>query len=132
MLNRHLTTVLAALALIVLAVPAAARKERDWQTGKVLDPQNSAYNRPSTVDAPYGNSDVPIVKVYEPFLIEGPTSAYFARQGLRWEWSKPAELKLNGTVKFAVAGDRLYVIDEAGKERRMQITKTVPRKTDQE
>ncbi len=120
-----------ALFLIALAVPAAARKEREWQTGKVLDPQNSPYYTASAVDAPYGGkSDEPVMKAYEPFLIEGPASAYFARQGLRWEWSKPAQLKPNGTVKFAVDGDRLYVIDDAGKEHRMEITKTVPRKTE--
>jgi len=119
------------LLAAALAVPASAHKERDWQTGKVLDPRNSPYYAESAVDAPYGDSGVPIRKVYEPFLIEGPASAYFAREGRAWEWSRSAHLRVNETVKFAVHGRKMYVIDDRGKERRLEITKTVARKSDQ-
>lgn len=107
---------------------AFAGKARDWQTGTVLDPHHSPYFTASTNDPPYGGAaDVPLMKVYEPFLIEGETTAYFGREGLRWQWKKPANLKLGGPVKFAVAGRKMFVIDDNGKEHRMAITKQIPR-----
>jgi hypothetical protein len=122
---RILVTVAVALSL---SAPAFARKAREWQTGTVLDPRHSPYFTASTNDPPYGGAtDVPLMKVYEPFLLEGPGSAYFAREGQRWEWKKPANLKPGEPVKFAVVGQKLFVLDDAGKEHRMQIAKQVPR-----
>src|ERR1019366_19629 len=39
---------------------------------------------------------------YQNFLIEGETHAYLARERMRWIWSKPANLTVNGPVKFAI------------------------------
>ena len=114
--------------LLSLSPQGFAKKTRDWQTGTVLDPQHSAYFTASTNDAPYGGrTDVPLKKVYEPFLFEGATTAYFVREGQRWEWRKPANLKVGGPVKFAVVGQKMFVLDDTGKEHRMQITKQVPK-----
>jgi hypothetical protein len=46
---------------------------------------------------------------------------------LRWKWSKPANLTVNGPVKFAVEKRKLFVIDEDGKEHEMEIVKKVLR-----
>jgi len=121
--------ILVAVAIALTLSPQAfARKAREWQTGAVLDPQHSPYFTASTNDAPYGGAaDVPLMKVYEPFLVEGATSAYFVREGQRWERRKPANLKIGGPVKFAVEGRKLFVVDDNGKEHRMEITKQVPR-----
>ncbi|MGA2184708.1 MAG: hypothetical protein ABSH47_16940 [Bryobacteraceae bacterium] len=120
--------------LVVVAVAlslspqAFARKAREWQTGTVLDPRHSPYFTASTNDAPYGGAtDVPLMKVYEPFLLEGDTTAYFVREGLRWQRRKPANLKPGGPVKFAVEGQKMFVLDDDGREHRMEITKQVPR-----
>ena len=116
-----------AVAVALCAHPFA-KKERDWQAGTVLDPQNSPYYTASTNDAPYGDhGDVPVKKVYQAFLFEGATTAYFVREGLRWEWQKPAQLKVGGPVKFAIVGEKMFVLDASGKEQRMEITKQVPK-----
>ncbi|MGA3027141.1 MAG: hypothetical protein ABSF98_20475 [Bryobacteraceae bacterium] len=121
--------ILAAVAVSLSLSPQAfARKARDWQTGTVLDPQRSPYFTASTNDPPYGGAtDVPLMKVYEPFLVEGGAAAYFAREGQRWEWQKPANLKPGDSVQFAVVGRKMFVIDDNGKEHRMEITKQAPR-----
>ena len=121
--------VLVAVAIALSLSPQAfARKERAWQTGTVLDPRHSSYFTASTNAPPYGGAtDVPLMKVYEPFLLEGDTTAYFVREGQRWERRKPANLKIGGPVKFAIVGQKMYVLDDSGKEHRMEITKQVPR-----
>ena len=64
-------------------------------------------------------------RVYETFIIEGETYAYVAQERLRWKWSKPANLTVNGPVKYAVEKRKLYVIDEDRKEHEMEIIKRV-------
>ncbi len=119
--------VLVSLAFSLSAHPFGG-KTRDWQTGTVLDPQHSPYFTASTNDAPYGGkADVPLKKVYQSYLLEGATSAWFVREGLSWEWRKPANLKPGGPVKFAVVGQKMFVLDSDGREHRMQITRQVPK-----
>jgi hypothetical protein len=66
-----------------------------------------------------------VYRVYETFLIEGQTYAYLAQERLRWKWSKPANLTVNGPVKFAVEKRKLFVVDDDGKEHQMEIIKKV-------
>jgi len=130
------------LALTHMA--AGAEKKRDWQMGKLLDSQRNRYfagtvgnaNTTGTVQASgdYGTyqgttntSQVAVYRVYETFLIEGETHAYLAQERLRWRWSKPANLTVNGPVKFAVEKRKLFVIDEEGKEHEMEIVNKVLR-----
>ena len=87
--------------------------------GKVLDSDRSSYfagtvgnaNTTGTAQA-NGNSGTyqdhtntsqsAVYRVYQNFLIEGETHAYLARERMRWIWSKPANLTVNGPVKFAI------------------------------
>jgi hypothetical protein len=48
---------------------------------------------------------------------------------LRWKWSKPAILTVNGLVKFAVEKRKFFVIDDEGKEHEMEIVKQVLKPT---
>jgi hypothetical protein len=120
--------------LMVIAVALAlgpqtfAKKTREWQVGTVLDLQHSPYYTESTTDAPYGGkADVPLMNVYDPFLIENETTVYFVREGRRFERTKPANLKPGDAVKLAIEGEKMYVLDANGKQHRMEITKQVPR-----
>ncbi len=120
--------------LFVLAVAASlsahpfASKERDWQTGTVLDPQHSVYFTASTNDPPYGGAhDVPLMKVYDSFLLEGANTVYFVREGRRFDRHKAADLKVGAPVKFAIVGEKMFVLDDNGKEHQMVITKQEPK-----
>ena len=135
-----------ALATIIVALSPclafSAQKARDWQNGKVLDSERSRYfvgtvgnsNTTGTAQANgnYGtyqgntnSSQTAVYRVYETFVIEGETRAYMAQERLRWKWSKPANLTVNGPVKFAVEKRKLFVIDDDGKEHEMEIVKQV-------
>jgi hypothetical protein len=132
------------LAALSICVAVAAKKPRDWQMGKVLDSQRSRYfagtvGNASTTGTAHSNgnsgtyqgttntSQTAVYRVYETFLIEGETHAYLAQERLRWRWSKPANLTVNGPVRFAVEKRKLFVIDEDGKEHEMAIVKRILR-----
>jgi hypothetical protein len=134
------------LAAMLISSAFAAEKQRDWQNGKVLDSERSRYfagtvgNSDTTGTAQvHGNSgtyqgnsttsETAVYRVYEAFLIEGESMAYLAQERLRWKWSKPANLTVNGPVKFAVEKRKLFVIDEDGKEHEMEIIKKVLRQS---
>jgi len=123
---------------------SGAEKTRDWQAGKVLDSERSRYfagtvgnaNTTGTAQANgnYGSyqghtntSQTAVYRVYETFLIEGETHAYLAQERLHWRWSKPANLTVNGPVKFAIEKRKLFVIDDDGKEHEMEIIKRILR-----
>ena len=59
------------------------------------------------------------------FSIEGDSYAYLAQERLRLRWSKPANLTVNGPVKYAAEKRKLFVVDEDGKEHEMEIVKKV-------
>lgn len=133
--------------VLLLAFPyvaTSAEKQRDWQTGKVLDTERNRYfagtvgnasttgtaqtsGDNGTYQGSTSSSQIAVYRVYETFLIEGETHAYLAQERLRWKWSKPANLTVNGPVKFAVEKRKLFVIDEDGKEHEMEIVKKVLR-----
>src|SRR5713101_1789128 len=87
----------------------------------------SVANEASGGEKTTNTSQTAVYRVYETFLIEGETHAYLAQERLRWRWSKPANLTVNGPVKFAVEKRKLFVIDEDGKEHEMEIVKKVLR-----
>lgn len=126
----------------------SGEKARNWQTGKVLDSDRPRYFAGTVGSAnttgnaqTYGGygtyrghtntSQTAVYRTYQTFLIEGETHAYLAQQRLRWRWSKPANLTVNGPVKFAVNKRKLFVIDEDGKEHEMEIIKRVLRLPEQ-
>ena len=140
------TLIIVSLATVFVSLALAAEKQRDWQTGKVLDSQRSRYfagtvgnaNTTGTAQANgnYGtyqgntnSSQTAVYRVFETFLIEGDTHAYLAQERLKWRWSKPANLTVNGPVKYAVEKRKLFVMDEDGKEHEMEIVKKTIRQS---
>ena len=52
-----------------------------------------------------------------------------AQERLKWRWSKPANLTVNGPVKYAVEKRKLFVMDEDGREHEMEIVKKTLRQS---
>ena len=132
----------AVLVFLMPSIAFSAEKPRAWQTGKVLDTERSrqfagtvgSRNTTGTAQSTgnYGTyqgqtntSQTAVYHVYQTFAIEGDTRVYVAQERLRWKWSKPANLTVNAPVKFAVEKRKLFVIDDDGKEHRMDILKQV-------
>jgi hypothetical protein len=125
------------LALVLGHSALAAEKQRDWQTGKVLDTNRQRYfagtignsNTNGVADSSgnyHGNSsgsETAVYRVYESFVVEGGQYVYLAQERLKWRWSKPANVTVNGPVKYAIEKRKLFVMDEDNKEHEMEIVK---------
>jgi hypothetical protein len=133
--------------MLALVPASASAKERNWETGKLIDAQqgealtgmssNAAQVAGGIYDANRGDQNPgpkSYLRVYETFYIEGGSHVYVALQRQRFLWSKPAGVKLNADVKYAVqehkGKEELLVLDESGKKpkaRKMMVVKDVPR-----
>jgi hypothetical protein len=131
LLNRALAKGLLGLGLTGLmsfaSLPAAhtAPKpavQRNWETGKLIDTQQSralaGFTGNKTSFGVYGNV---AYRVTQNYMIEGPKYTYFCEEPIRWRWSKPANLTVNGPVQYAVDKNKLYVLDEDSKEHTLKI-----------
>ncbi len=125
---------------MLIFVAVAAEKHRGWQTGIVLDPQQSQYFPTNSPETQTNGRDVT-------FIIQGETYVYLVQQRLRWNWSKAANLTVKMPVKFTTderrvlfRGDdgkkhetqwhKFFVIDNHGKEHEMEIVKKLRKQRD--
>ena len=118
--------------LIVLAtsLAIAAPKNRDWQTGTVLDPQSNAY---------FGNGHGPLADttlsfadgmtqstfsfttlpasnyVLDHYVIDSGTYVYLV-EAMRIKSSKPHSWPASSPVKFAISKNKLWLLDADGKQ----------------
>jgi hypothetical protein len=133
------------MALVILCglmltanLAVAKEKQRQWQTGKVLDTNrertyagsvgNSSDTATTSGDTTYGNasgSSTAVYHVYETYRIEAGDYIYECQEHIKWRWSKPAQLTVNGPVEFATEKDRLYIKGEDGKEHETKIVKKI-------
>lgn len=131
-----------AVSLVLAPVLSAGEEDRVWQMGKVLDTDvNREYagtigdvstqgearasgNR-ATYEEKSDTSETPVYRTYNTVIIEGATHGYVARQRKRFGWSKLANLTVNGPVKFTIEKRNLYLIDDDGKEHKLEIVKQV-------
>ena len=60
---------------------------------------------------------------YVTYTIESGNLLYTAKQHLFFPWSKPANVSLGEKFKFAVQKDKLYILDDDGKESSAKIIK---------
>jgi hypothetical protein len=120
--------ILISLIVLVLALscPAlAGKKALTWQTGKLVDSQRS-QNLAGAVDRPgFGNvrRTTNVYQTQDTFVIETDSLTYTVSEIARG--TKPANLTVNGPVKFAVEGTTLYLLDDGGNEHRTDIVKKV-------
>jgi hypothetical protein len=118
------TQLIAATCLItILTGVADAEKQRDWQTGKVLDTDRNRYFA-GTYDSGSGFG-VPVYRTYALYAIEAEKYVYLTEERLPWRWSKPARLIVNTPVKFAAEKRKLFIVDDDGKEHETKIVKQV-------
>ena len=115
---------LVVLFVVTIATSAAgAEKQRNWQTGKVLDTDRNRYFV-GTDDSASGFGD-PVYRTYARYAIEADKYVYLTEERLPWRWSKWARLIVNTPVRFAAEKRKLYIVDDDGKEHETKIVKQV-------
>ena len=123
------------MILLAAATGLAASKERAWQNGHLLDRNNNNYLTPvrqaqditapapaigGLFDSSANHSTAPTV--YDDYVIEGPDAVYEAEIG-HLPSARPAQLSPLGPVKFAVDKNKLWLVDNDGKEYEARIVR---------
>ena len=142
-MSRNLALLLT--CLLVLMLPNATwtkGKERQWQTGKLLDTDRDRTYAGTVDDASgsattsgnttYGNASgtsTAIYRVYETYTIEAGNYVYVCQERLKWRWSKAALVTVNAPVQFAIEKDRIYIKSEDGTEHETKIIKKILKTT---
>ena len=125
--------------MLLAAASFAAPKERDWQEGRLLDNGNNKYFKAlpagssrdlsgavKAADSAYDFSmnRSSASTVYDDYVIEGAAAAYLAEVG-RFATLQAAPLSRFKFVKFAVEKNKLWFLDDNGKEHEAKILKEV-------
>jgi hypothetical protein len=63
------------------------------------------------------------IDTYEVYTIQTTNKTYVAKEKLYFPWSKPANVTVGDSLKFAVEGGKLYIVGEDQKEHKASITK---------
>jgi hypothetical protein len=107
-----------------------AQPARGW---KVLRASASSTTSGDTSDTDvigtYSGSssgaDTAVYRAYETYVIDTGSIVYKAQECMRWRWSHPARLAVNGNVKYYLDGRHIHLLDEDGKEHEVDIVKQI-------
>jgi hypothetical protein len=129
---------IAALAALAAALVPAAPKNRDWQTGTILDTHDNIYfgradKHPSDAGISFGDanagSQIHVGTrapgddfVLDQYVIESETSVYLV-ETMRMRSNKPYPFPANTPVKFAVDKKKIWLLDAGGNEYQASIAK---------
>ena len=131
----------AAIIALSATICLAAPKERAWQDGRLLDMRDNPYftgkdfgsGTTSLMPAQSYNNDYMVSQnsgtskvVYDHYVIESRTTAYLVEQG-RLKDYPGAHVTVRRALKFAVEKNKLWMIDEDGKEVETKVLKQVER-----
>jgi hypothetical protein len=117
--------ILPALSVLVLlcASSASAKKERQWQTGTLLDMnQASVYAGDVIVPNNLGAVSIARRRVSETYVIDAGAYVYESQE-IRRSRDRTPSLTVNGPVQFAIEKDHVYIRDEEGKEHDTKLVK---------
>jgi hypothetical protein len=128
------------VAIVLTAVTClAAPKERAWQNGRLLDNHDTRFfsateisnNAVKDSKDQYGNFDYSLnvssgsmSTVYDNFMFEAPDAAYLV-QVARLRSSPPIHLSPVSPLKLAVEKNKLWFVDQNGREYEAKILKQV-------
>lgn len=140
-MKRNMLIVPAIVTVLALLVTPSgwpqSKKAREWQEGTLLSvektkeldstttttdtegkvKQGDKYSEQSTATKTQ-NYDY-----YAVYAIQAGNIVYTARQHLMFDFSKPANVTLGEKLKYAVEKDKLYMVDDNGKEFSAKIVK---------
>lgn len=110
---REIFVYVSVLVLLCIST-ASAKKERRWQTGKLLD-MKGVYVTFLGGDVIMSVGSVARSRINETYLIDAGEYIYESR-GVRRSKDKTPPLTVNGPVQFVIEKDHVYIKDQDGKE----------------
>ena len=123
------------IAFCLPTITSAAKSELQWQTGKLVSFETQDGTTHGTyqsqVYSPTNNTAPPatVTNLSESkyvdcqVVIDDGKILYFGSERLVFRWEHTPHFTENETVKFALNGDKLTVIDDAGKTIKLKLIK---------
>ncbi len=128
------------LVFAVALVVHAASAPRSWHSGTLVSSEQTKELQGSTWNS---NTDASAKKrgdktdysrnttttstdnydKFQVYTIETPHKVYVVREKLNFPWSKPANITVGEPVKYAVEKNKMYLMDDDGKEHKGSIAK---------
>ena len=134
-MDRPKVSAILALIMILAAVPTVAgeAKARDWRVGRLLSLKDESWTSRTTTlvtcnstggytNCTGGQGAEWAHDTYYVTIAAGSKS-YFASRTLSWRFQRSPRFTENMPVRFAVEGDKLFVLDETGREFKMYLSK---------
>lgn len=124
----------------IALVAQAATAVRNWHSGTLVSSEQSKVLQGSTwnsnTDASAKNrgnktdysrntttTSTDNYDTFQVFTIETPHKSYVVREKLNFPWSKPANITVGEPVKYVVEKNKMYLLDDDGKEHKTSIDK---------
>jgi hypothetical protein len=101
----------------VLAL-GASDKKREWLEGKLIDVSNEAYTYGSVVNGTGGTHQGDHIT----YRIDDGKYIYVASHTHR-RHDKALTVTVNDKIKFAIEKEKIYILDEDGKEHELKFVK---------
>jgi hypothetical protein len=140
---RCLASTVCVVAFLSTALPTisqAAKHERDWQNGKLLDAEKSrvylgtyattntygnanVYGNSATYNGSSNTSHQARYGLEEVEVVDSGDKIYVISRFLKYRWNKQVNVTVNAPIKFAVDGDHMYLLDDDGHEYKTKIVK---------
>ena len=135
------TLLLTACVLLVVASNAfGADSSHNWQSGTLLEtekqevPQGTtktsntegkAKNKGNKTDYSQTTTSTTTedYDTFQVYTIQGDSKTYVARERLNFPWSKPANVTVGEKIKYAVEKNKLYLLDDDGKQHKAGISR---------
>jgi len=135
--SRRLINVWAVVVLMSVMGLAAAR---NWQSGTLTGTEQEKVKEGSTKTSSTegtakdkGNktefskdttsTTTDNIETYQVYTIETDKRVYVAKEHLLFPWSKSANVKVGEAVKFFPEKNKIYILDDDGKEHKATIVK---------
>ena len=124
----------------VATYAAEAKNSQAWQSGTLLQIEKEQVrqgstktsNTDATAKTKGDKTDYSETKTttttddydtFQVYTIQGDKKTYIARERLLFPWSKPANITVGEQVKFYVEKNKLYILDDDGKQHKAGISK---------
>ena len=124
MTKRILYTAILTLLAAVL-VFGASDKKHEWQEGKLIDVSTEPYTYGSVVNGTGGIHQ----GEYITYRIDDGKYIYVAKHSHR-RHDKALPVTVNDKIKFAVEKEKVYILDEDGKEHELKFVKKTLKETE--
>jgi hypothetical protein len=127
------------LLALATVLPAVAATARNWKAGtlmgteqnKVKEGTTTTYNTDGNAKNKGDKTDYSQntrattsdnIETYQIYTIEMGNKVYTASEHLLFPWSKPANVSVGEALKLDIEKNKLYILDDDGKEHKTTIT----------